>query len=168
MDFTSFQPTVHRKCSSLKVGVATRILPTSHSGDMKNERDDVTFATSLLLQEFSKAKKKPCAHSDSGTIEILMLTIGHLFVRSLVRSHRSLVRLLRTARFARALRSAHSFARSLTSSRARGTVEYFCLFFKVSWITVQGVNHCTGATLRYVDSNHVYSADEFNSFFMNG
>ena len=33
----------------------------------------------------------------------------------LTRSHRSLVRLLRTARFARALRCAHSFARSLTS-----------------------------------------------------
>ena len=35
--------------------------------------------------------------------------------RSSVRSHRSLVRLLRTARFARALRCAHSFARLLTS-----------------------------------------------------
>merc|ERR1719334_1541732 len=33
---------------------------------------------------------------------------------SLVRSHRSFVRLLRTARFARALRCAHLFARSLT------------------------------------------------------
>ena len=35
--------------------------------------------------------------------------------RSSVRSHRSLVRLLQTARFARAFRCAHSFARSLTS-----------------------------------------------------
>ena len=34
---------------------------------------------------------------------------------SLVRSHRSLLRLLQTASFARALRCAHSFARSLTS-----------------------------------------------------
>ena len=41
--------------------------------------------------------------------------LGHSLVRSLVRSHRSLARLLRTARFARALRCAHSFARSLTS-----------------------------------------------------
>ena len=41
--------------------------------------------------------------------------LGHSLVRSLVRSHRSLVRLLRTARFARALRCAHLFARSLTS-----------------------------------------------------
>ena len=43
------------------------------------------------------------------------LALGHSLVRSLVRSHRSLVRLLRTARFARALRCAHSFARSLPS-----------------------------------------------------
>ena len=41
--------------------------------------------------------------------------LGHSLVRSLVRSHRSLVRLLRTARFARALHCAHSLARSLTS-----------------------------------------------------
>ena len=39
--------------------------------------------------------------------------LGHSLVRSLVRSHRSLIRLLRTARFARALRCAHSFARAL-------------------------------------------------------
>ena len=36
--------------------------------------------------------------------------------RSLVRSHRSLIPLLQTARFARTLRCAHSFAHSLTSS----------------------------------------------------
>ena len=41
--------------------------------------------------------------------------LGHSLVRSLVRSHSSLVRLLRTARFARALCCAHSFACSLTS-----------------------------------------------------
>ena len=51
---------------------------------------------------------------------------GHLLVRSLVPSHRSLIRLLRTASFARVLRCAHSFAplrsfaRSLTRSRAHG------------------------------------------------
>ena len=37
------------------------------------------------------------------------------FARLLVRSHRSLIHLLQTSRFARALRCAHSFARSLTS-----------------------------------------------------
>ena len=41
---------------------------------------------------------------------------GHSLNRLLVRSHRSLIRLLRTARFARALRCAHSFARLLTHS----------------------------------------------------
>ena len=46
--------------------------------------------------------------------------LGHLLLRSFVRSHRSLIRLLRTARFARALRRAHSLARSLTHSRAHG------------------------------------------------
>ena len=46
---------------------------------------------------------------------IQTVVLGHSLVRSLVRSYRSLVRLLRTARFARALRCAHSFARSLTS-----------------------------------------------------
>ena len=40
--------------------------------------------------------------------------LGHSLVCSLIRSHRSLVCLLRTARFARALRCAHSFGRSLT------------------------------------------------------
>ena len=38
----------------------------------------------------------------------------HSLIRSLIRSHRSLVCLLRTARFAGALCCAHSFARSLT------------------------------------------------------
>ena len=40
-----------------------------------------------------------------------MQVLGHSLVRSLVRSHRSLVCLFRTARFARALRCAHSFTR---------------------------------------------------------
>ena len=58
----------------------------------------------------------PPTHSDPKLIEIASLVMGHSLVRSLVRSHRSPVRLLRTARFARALRCAHSFARSLTHS----------------------------------------------------
>ena len=41
---------------------------------------------------------------------------GHSLVRSLVHSHRSLIRLLRTARFADALRCALSFARSVAHS----------------------------------------------------
>ena len=42
--------------------------------------------------------------------------LGHSLVHLLVRLHRSLIRSLRTARFARALRCAHSFACSLTPS----------------------------------------------------
>ena len=52
---------------------------------------------------------------------------GHSLLRSLVRSHRSLIRLLRTARFARALRCAHSFARSLTRSLRSSWERGFCL-----------------------------------------
>ena len=43
--------------------------------------------------------------------------LGHSLLCSLIRPHRSLIRLLRTAR---ALRCAHSFSRSLTHSGARG------------------------------------------------
>ena len=46
--------------------------------------------------------------------KIQTAVLGHSLIRSLVRSHRSLICLLRTACFARALRCAHSFARSLT------------------------------------------------------
>ena len=49
---------------------------------------------------------------DSDKPVIGTLELGHSLVRSLVRSHRSLIRLLRTARFTRALRCAHSFPSS--------------------------------------------------------
>ena len=58
------------------------------------------------------------------TMKSTRRVIGHSILRSLVRSHRSLSRLLRTARFARALRCAHSFAHSLTHSWARGKVVF--------------------------------------------
>ena len=51
----------------------------------------------------------------SQTLKIGMLVMRNLLTRSLVRSHRSLLRLLRTTHFARALRCAHLFAHSLTS-----------------------------------------------------
>ena len=50
-------------------------------------------------------------HGDLEQPKIGKLVMGHSLVRSLVRSHRSLVRSHRTARFARALRCAHSLAR---------------------------------------------------------
>ena len=43
--------------------------------------------------------------------------LGHSLVRSLVHSHRTLIHFLRTARFARALRGAHSLDRLLTHVR---------------------------------------------------
>ena len=52
-------------------------------------------------------------HSDSGDHKIGMLVMGHSLIGSLVRSHRSLVRFLRTARCARAVRCAHSLAPEL-------------------------------------------------------
>ena len=55
-----------------------------------------------------------------------MQVLGYSLVRSVVRSHLSLVRLLRVARSAPTLRCAHSHARSLARSRASGSVKYFC------------------------------------------
>ena len=54
------------------------------------------------------------------SMELMRKVLGHSLVRSLVHSHHSLMGLLRTARFARALRCADSFARSLTFSRGHG------------------------------------------------
>ena len=50
--------------------------------------------------------------------------LSHSLLRLLVRSHRSLIRLLRSVRFARELRCAHSFPRSLTHSEAHGKEIY--------------------------------------------
>ena len=54
------------------------------------------------------------AHCGLEQPRILTEVLGHSLVRSLVRSYRSIVCLLRTTHFARALRCAHLFARSLT------------------------------------------------------
>ena len=61
------------------------------------------------------------------TMKSTRRVLGHSLLRSLVRSHRSLIRLLRTARFARALRCAHSFARSLTHSLRSSWERDLCL-----------------------------------------
>ena len=61
------------------------------------------------------------------TMKSTRRVLGHSLLRSLVRSHRSLIRLLRTARFARALRCAHSLARSLTHSLRSSWGSGFCL-----------------------------------------
>merc|ERR1712136_322498 len=89
--------------------------------------------------------------------------LGHSLVRSLVPSHRSLVRLLRTARFARALRCAHSFARSLTSLThslvIKGIIRWlFCLcFFLFSTIVYWSIAN-TGPSLdKYHSHEHFAS-----------
>ena len=74
---------------------------TYNHGEFNNLRIDASNNTPL--------------HLGLEQTRIKTLVLGHSLVRLLVRSHRSLVRSLRTARFARALRCAHSFARSLTS-----------------------------------------------------
>ena len=54
-------------------------------------------------------------HSEPERARIQTEVLGHSLVHSLVRLHSSLLWLLRTNRFARALHNAHSLARSLTS-----------------------------------------------------
>ena len=55
--------------------------------------------------------------------------LGHSLLRSLVHLHRSLIRLLRTTRFARVLRCAQSFDRSLAHSGAYTLFLYKHTFF---------------------------------------
>ena len=61
-------------------------------------------------------------------MKLTRIVLGHSLLCSIVCSHRSLIRLLRTARFARALRCAHSFARSLTRSIRRSWESDLCLW----------------------------------------
>ena len=64
------------------------------------------------------------------TMKSTRRVLGHSLLRSLVRSHRSLIRLPRTARFARALRYAHSLARSLTHSLQNSWERDLCLWIQ--------------------------------------
>ena len=68
------------------------------------------------LQELAGAAEPE--HTLGGmTVKSTRRVLGHLLVRSLVRSHRSLISLLRIGR---AQRCTHLFARSLNCSRAHG------------------------------------------------
>ena len=73
-------------------------------------------------------------HSDSEPLKISTLSMSHLLIRSLVCSRHSLACSAQLAFLApHCVRSlVGSLARSLTRSRARGTVEYFCPIFNVS------------------------------------
>ena len=59
------------------------------------------------------------------SLEIATLELAHSPVSSLVRWHRPLTRLLRSARFARALHRARSLTHSLPSSWAKGILVSF-------------------------------------------
>ena len=77
------------------------------------------------------------------TMKSTRRVLGHSLLRSLVRLHRSLIRLLRTARFARALRCAHSLARSLTRSLRSSWESSFCLWIeRVDFIQFETTVHC--------------------------
>ena len=91
-------------------------------------------------------RKKRCSYENMNAVakiqaernaKALNSEMRHSLHRSLFRSRRSLVRLLRTARFARALRSAYSFARSLTYSllNSRDGGIFFSIFLGF-------LNHC--------------------------
>merc|ERR1711951_261612 len=85
-----------------------------------------------VQQLFRTAAALPWGHCTVGpmTMKSTRRVLGHSLLRSLVRSHRSLIRLLRTARFARALRCAHLFARSLTHSLQSSWERDLCLRIK--------------------------------------
>ena len=76
---------------------------------------------------FSPLSPTPTCHCGPEQPRVQTLELGYLLVRLLVRSHRSLVRLLCTTHFAHMLRCAHS--------RARGTVidlmAIYSVFFSI-------------------------------------
>ena len=75
----------------------------------------------------SVSGRKGSSHGGSKEYKINARVLVHSLLLSLVRSDRSLIRLLRTARFARALRCTHSFARSLTRSLRSSWESGLCL-----------------------------------------
>ena len=79
------------------------------------EKETIRQKGKKKKKAFRSELKKNTVHYGQEQPRIQTEVLGHSLVRLLVRSYRSLVRLLRTARVARALRCAHSFARSLTS-----------------------------------------------------
>ena len=91
------------------------LLPLENEGSVEKNVLWFRLNTSAIPQSRLFASVVQCsprlftAVSDSGTLEIVMLVMGHSLIRTLVR-------LVRSARFARALRCAHSLARSLTHS----------------------------------------------------
>ena len=118
-------------------GDSVKRLPSSQS---------VSKLTTNLLSQRVPSAAAAQWHSDSDCLEIEKKLLGHSLIRSLVRSHRSLI-----ACYA-------LLARSLTRSCARGIEEYFCLIFYMTWITVKlnGSNYLvTCLALHRVHSRHL-------------
>ena len=92
--------------------------------------------------------------------------LGHSLVRSLVCSHHSLIRLLRTARFARALRCAHSFARSLTHSLPSSWERSLCLWNEyVEFIQIQATVGWFQGRHHELPNSNLSSVDDTRSVF---
>ena len=77
------------------------------------------------------ACSKTCTHYGPKQPRIQTEVLGHSLVRSLIRSHRSLVCLLRTARFARAHRYTHSLAHSLAHGKVNDWMPILSVFFSI-------------------------------------
>ena len=77
--------------------------------------NDVTDASHAkhVVDDVISGDNGRCSGSEQPKVKT---ELGHSLVRPLVRSHRSLIRLLRPTCFARALRCTHSLAHSLPSS----------------------------------------------------
>ena len=89
----------------------------------------ICFVTPLFtVQPTSRHRLYSRSTTGRMTMKSTRRVLGHSILRSLILSHRSLIRLLRTARFARALRCAHSFARSLTRLLRSSWESSFCLW----------------------------------------
>ena len=75
--------------------------------------------------------------------------LGHLFIRTLIRSHCSLIWLLRTARFARTHWCAHSLARLLTHSLPSSWERDLCL-------QIEFINRLVGLSIHPYVSTSVH------------
>ena len=96
----------------------------------------VSWKKSSMMDRQTDRRAEGPTHCGLEQQRIKTKVLGHSLVRSLVRSHRSLICLLRPARFACALHCAHSFARSLTSLTLKlvGKRMMRCLSFLVFFL----------------------------------
>ena len=85
-----------------------------------DERANARVAHYISISRFPSSESR-CKMGRT-TMKLTPIVLGHSLVRSLVHSHCTLIRLLRTARFTRAFRCAHSFERSLARPLTRSRV----------------------------------------------